>query len=260
MQRVSGLLRGLGAASSSKLSGHAVDDVLKGVVKGFAVSDAGRPFSTSSTAGATNEKIIAAMVVERLPVVLPKSAPPVDTFESFSFDWRQQFRREYPQEFLDASSSREADEGEADFEPAPTVTEADRTNDRRSLNRALSRRLYLLIRGIPYGGVKDSFVWHFPEKVYANEDSLRMCAEEAVKPFVSNPTDLYLVGNAPCGHLTYRLSEPSYKRFFFKSQLIAGKVHVKGKKIKDFAWVSKEELPEYLDPSDLEYMNKMLID
>lgn len=50
------------------------------------------------------------------------------------------------------------------------------------------------------------------------------------------------------------------QRFFFKSQLIAGKVHVKGKKIKDFAWVSKEELPEYLDPSDLEYMNKMLID
>lgn len=27
--------------------------------------------------------------------------------------------------------NREADEGEADFEPAPTVTEADRTNDRR---------------------------------------------------------------------------------------------------------------------------------
>lgn len=50
------------------------------------------------------------------------------------------------------------------------------------------------------------------------------------------------------------------QRFFFKSQLIAGKVQVKGKKIKDYAWVSKEELPEYLDPSEMEYMKKMLID
>ena len=43
----------------------------------------------------------------------------------------------------------------------------------RSLQRALNRRLYLLIRGIPYGGSKDTPVWHFPEKEYAKEESLR---------------------------------------------------------------------------------------
>ncbi|KAG0628943.1 hypothetical protein M758_1G064800 [Ceratodon purpureus] len=252
MQRSCALLRGLGASSSRRL----VDNAVKGAL----VPDARRSLSTSSADAVSNEKIVAAVVVERLPVVLPDMAPAVEAFESFSFDWRQQFRREYPQEFLDASSSREADEGEAEFEPAPTVTEADKTNDRRSLQRALTRRLYLLIRGIPYGGAKDTPVWHFPEKEYAKEDSLRLCAEEVIKPFVSDPKDVYFVGNAPCGHLHYRLSEPNYKRFFFKSQLITGKVQVKGKKIKDYAWVSKEELPEYLDPSDLEYMKKMLID
>jgi large subunit ribosomal protein L46 len=50
------------------------------------------------------------------------------------------------------------------------------------------------------------------------------------------------------------------QRFFFKSQLIAGKVQVKGKKIKDYAWVSKAELSEYLDPSETEYMKKLLMD
>lgn len=31
----------------------------------------------------------------------------------------------------------------------------------------------MLIRGIPYGGSKDTPVWHFPEKEYAKEESLR---------------------------------------------------------------------------------------
>lgn len=43
----------------------------------------------------------------------------------------------------------------------------------RSLERALDRRLYLLIRGFPYGGSKDTPVWHFPEKEYGKEESLR---------------------------------------------------------------------------------------
>jgi hypothetical protein len=68
------------------------------------------------------------------------------------------------------------------------------------------------------------------------------------------------VGNAPCGHLAYRLSTPTYKRFFFKSQMMGSKVNVKGRKIRDYAWVAKDELAEYFDPAEFEYMKKMLID
>ena len=35
---------------------------------------------------------------------------------------------------------------------------------------------------------------------------------------------------------------------------------MKGKKIKNYTWVSKAELFEYLDPSDIEYMKKLLMD
>lgn len=53
----------------------------------------------------------------------------------------------------------------------------------------------MLIRGIPYGGVKDSFVWHFPEKVYANEDSLRMVSGHVDLILMLFGGDvLYLVG------------------------------------------------------------------
>lgn len=48
--------------------------------------------------------------------------------------------------------------------------------------------------------------------------------------------------------------------FFFKLQFIVGKVQVKGKKIKDYVWVFKEEFLEYFDLSEMEYMKKMLID
>ena len=43
----------------------------------------------------------------------------------------------------------------------------------RSLQRALDRRLYLLIYGPTYGAAEDEAVWHFPEKIYESEGTLR---------------------------------------------------------------------------------------
>jgi len=43
----------------------------------------------------------------------------------------------------------------------------------RSLQRALDRKLYLLLYGKAYGSPSDKPVWHFPEKVYESEESLR---------------------------------------------------------------------------------------
>ena len=43
----------------------------------------------------------------------------------------------------------------------------------RSLQRALDRRLYLLLYGIAYGAPSGKPVWHFPEKVYESEDTMR---------------------------------------------------------------------------------------
>ena len=43
----------------------------------------------------------------------------------------------------------------------------------RSLQRALDRRLYLLLYGKASGAPSDKPVWHFPEKVYETEETLR---------------------------------------------------------------------------------------
>ncbi|XP_057780402.1 uncharacterized protein LOC130998970 isoform X2 [Salvia miltiorrhiza] len=209
------------------------------------------------------EKIVAAVLFERLPVVVPKIDPVVYAFQEFSFRWQQQYRREYPDAFLQKSKSNTRGPGkhDIDYTPAPRITEADKTNDKRSLQRALDRRLYLLLYGSSYDS-NGTPVWHFPEKVYESEPTLRKCAESALESVIGDLSKTYFVGNAPMGHTVIQPAEndkvdASLKRFFFKSQLIAtGKLNVG--KCEDHLWVTKDELLEYF-PQHGEYLNKMII-
>ncbi|XP_071701024.1 uncharacterized protein [Rutidosis leptorrhynchoides] len=229
----------------------------------FIVSNRG--FCTSTTKNVDNknsDKIVASVLFERLPVIIPKIDPVVYAFQEFSFRWRQQFRRAYPEEFLKKSDSRgEGGEYHIDFVPAPRITEADKTNDKRSLQRALDRRLYLLLFGDAYGSPKGQPVWHFPEKVYNSEETLRKCAESALESVIGDLSHTYFVGNAPMGHIAMQPTEEdkdtqSFKRFFFKSQVIAtNKLDIK---CKDFVWVTKDELLAYF-PEHSEYLTKMII-
>ncbi|CAH9123704.1 unnamed protein product [Cuscuta epithymum] len=217
-----------------------------------------RPFSTSSG----GDKVVASVLFERLPVVVPKIDPIVYAFQEFSFRWRQQYRREYPEKLLKRAESRGKGEYHIDYTPAPRITEADKSNDKKSLNRALDRRLYLLLHGKTLSSGKP--VWHFPEKAYESEETLRRCAESALKSVIGDLSHTYFVGNAPMGHMVTQLGEndnepvqPCLKRYFFKSQVIAANkfdVH----KCDDYVWVTKDELLEYF-PEQAQFLNKMII-
>ncbi|XP_034204418.1 39S ribosomal protein L46, mitochondrial isoform X2 [Prunus dulcis] len=201
------------------------------ILRGPLVRDRG--FSTSSS---SSQKIVVSVLFERLPVVIPKIDPVVYAYQEFAFRWRQQYRRIYPDELLDKSNAR-------------------------SLQRALDRRLYLLLYGNTDGSAGKS-VWHFPEKVYQSEETLRKCAESALKSILGDLSHTYFVGNAPMGHMATQSTEdvpgsPSVKQFFFKSQVIAtNKFNIK--KCEDFVWVTKDELLEYF-PEKAEFLNKMII-
>lgn len=55
----------------------------------------------------------------------------------------------------------------------------------RSLQRALDRRLYLLLYGNTLGAPGGKPVWHFPEKVYESEDTLRkVMAASSSSPYL----------------------------------------------------------------------------
>lgn len=210
-----------------------------------------------------DEKIVAAVVFERLPVILPKLKPVEAAFKEFSFQWRHQYRRQYPDEFFQRSAAKGKDDAQVDYVPAPRVTEADKSNDKRSLKRALDRRLYLIIHGTPYGAPKDEPVWHFPEKLYTNEETLRKCAESALKSVIGGLSNCYFVGNAPCGHIVVQSKQSTdedplyFKQFFFRSQVIASQSYTVSK-CDDYVWVSKDELLEYFDTEQQPFLQKML--
>ncbi|KAI5647188.1 hypothetical protein M9H77_33193 [Catharanthus roseus] len=196
--------------------------------------------SKSGGGGGGNEKIVASVLFERLPVVVPKIDPVVYAFQEFSGKGDYQM----------------------DYVPAPRITEADKTNDKRSLQRALDRRLYLLIHGTAYGSPNGKPTWHFPEKIYESEETLRKCAESALQSVIGDLSQTYFVGNAPMGHMILNPTESSQdvqplKRFFFKSQVIATNKFDIGR-CDDFVWVTKDELLEYF-PDQAEFLNKMVI-
>ncbi|KAJ7962466.1 39S ribosomal protein L46, mitochondrial [Quillaja saponaria] len=105
-------------------------------------------------------------------------------------------------------------------------------------------------------------VWHFPEKLYESEETLRKCAESALKSVLGDLSHTYFVGNAPMAHMVSGPSEnvpdsTSFKKFFFKSQVIATNKFRIGK-CKDYIWVTKDELMEFF-PEQAEFLNKMII-
>lgn len=217
-----------------------------------------RSFSSSSS-----DAIVASVLFERLPVVIPKIDPVVYAFQEFSFRWQQQYRRKYPDEVLGKADARGIGEYQIDYVPAPRITEADKTNDRKSLQRALDRRLYLLLYGTAYGAPGKEPVWHFPEKVYENEETLRLCAESALKSVLGGLLNTYFVGNAPFAHMAIGPTtedlpdKPSFKRFFFKSQVIGTNTLSIGK-CEDHVWVTKDELMEFF-PEQASFLNQMII-
>ncbi|MBA0625011.1 hypothetical protein Godav_010269, partial [Gossypium davidsonii] len=125
----------------------------------------------------------------------------------------------------------------------------------KSLQRALDRRLYLLLYGNSNAAPSRKPVWHFPEKVYDSEETLRKCAESALAFVLGDLSHTYFVGNAPMGHMVIQqmenVPEPS------KSQVIdTNKFDIQ--KCEDFVWVTKNELLEYF-PEQAEFFKKLII-
>ncbi|KAL0919462.1 hypothetical protein M5K25_011557 [Dendrobium thyrsiflorum] len=202
---------------------------------------ASRPFSSPATS-ASQEKIVAAVLFERLPVVIPKIDPVVYAFQEFSLRWGQQYRRKYPDEVLGRGEARGKGDYQIDYVPAPRITEADKTNDQND------------------GGDDDDD--DDDDDPHIVGEKFDICAESALKSVLGGLDHTYFVGNAPFAHMVTEPTEispdsPCFKRFFFKSQVI-GVTKLNVGKCEDHIWVTKDELMKYF-PDQAEFLNKMII-
>ena len=78
--------------------------------------------------------------------------------------------------------------------PMPRVTEADRVGDLRSLNRALERTLYLVVKGGEAAG------WKFPTALLekSNKESLHTVGDNSFEAWHSNLLTRWGIGSRTC--------------------------------------------------------------
>lgn len=158
-----------------------------------------------------------------------------------------------------------------EFEPASRVTIDDEEDNRGSLNRALSERLYLMVK------VKDEIdgtvKWQFPEFDYDRiveefeEKSeghkaqwLSKVAETGMKQLTDYDCELFFVGNAPAGFVNLKYGNEGKEKhygksvFFYRAQLLEDfyaetsfdfETLIQKENILEYAWITKSQLSEY---------------
>lgn len=166
--------------------------------------------------------------------------------------------------------------------PMPRVTEADKAGDVRSLNRALARTLYLVVKG-------GEGSWKFPcSRLVGGESLQRVCsstkagccsllirylqaAERILVQAGGLNMNTWVVGHAPVGHhnLNYakrvidvekKVERLGEKTFFMKARIMAGQAVLKDNKLglADFKWLAKEEVQKEVHPQYWNSVRHML--
>ncbi|RUS31697.1 39S mitochondrial ribosomal protein L46-domain-containing protein [Jimgerdemannia flammicorona] len=134
---------------------------------------------------------------------------------------------------------------ETKIEYAERITEADRVGDMKSLDRALQRSLYLVVKK-----PREQHAWQFPQGGECGPDM-----------------DVWFVGRTPIGHYKYIFPDDYVAKdpkangarvFSMKAHIFAGQVRPDNDEVVDFAWVTKQELKEYVTPDYYKAVKDML--
>lgn len=201
-------------------------------------------------------RLASAAMVERYPIILPEMHPFEEEYNTGRFLYEQSRSKPMPKEaFL---TERDRIEGRtepsfndpvaAQYVPGPRITEADKANDIRSLDRALAERLYFVVKS------EKSDQYRFPQ-VMADKEEVSMIdfAERAVRAVTipdSRPK-IHFIAPRPACHLehvfpvSYQQKYDVYgvKIFFYRAILLKGSID-SVRNAKDYAWARESELRE----------------
>uniref|UniRef100_A0A8D0EMQ6 Large ribosomal subunit protein mL46 n=1 Tax=Strix occidentalis caurina TaxID=311401 RepID=A0A8D0EMQ6_STROC len=143
------------------------------------------------------------------------------------------------------------------FKAAPRITDADKNNNRTSLNRRLDSNLMLLVKQ----KIGNQELWLLPQVEWQPGETLRSTAERAMAAFLAK-----ILGNAPYGIYKYKFPRAirtednvGAKVFFFKAFLQSSDLSQAELK-EDYLWVTKDELGDYLKSEYLKKVNRFLLD
>ena len=167
--------------------------------------------------------------------------------------------------------------------PMPRVTEADKAGDMKSLNRALQKTLYLVVKG-------REGQWVFPSAELERQESLHTvschhlaiarawdakCELQGAERIIVQTGGLnmntWVVGNIPIGHQIYNYAQGivdkkrglvlrGEKIFFMKARILAGQANLEDNKfeLEDFQWLAKEEIQKAFNPRNWNAVKNVL--
>ncbi len=127
---------------------------------------------------------------------------------------------------------------------------SDEANDRHSLERSLQDSLFLIVKRN-----RNDHSWQFPQgRLLDTESNLRECGERVGDRAVGAAVRRWVVGNGPIGHYCYayppamqqQRQQYGAKVYFMRAQLIAGAVKLETRLYKDFAWISRLYMHNYI--------------
>lgn len=156
-------------------------------------------------------------------------------------------------------------------------TEADDENDQTSLERSLSRTLYLLVRR--KGEEKSPGAWEFPAGLVDPKEGLKESALRILGSTCGVHMNTWFVGNHPVGHLvagnsssqqspseeeakTEKVQATGEKTFFMKARIMAGQADLSKttENLEDFRWLAKEEIQELVSDHYWSRVKNMLVE
>lgn len=209
-------------------------------------------------------RLASAAMLERYPIILPELHPFEEEYKIGKFIYEQARSKPMPKEAFLTERDRIEGRTEPSFDdpiadqyvPGPRITEADKTNDIRSLDRALAERLYFVVKS------EKSDRYRFPQvMVDDNEVSMVDFAKRALRAVTipeSRPK-IHFIAPRPACHLehifpvAYQQKYDVYgvKIFFYRAILLKGSID-DVRNAKDYAWAKDSELREMLGE---EYFN-----
>ncbi|KAH6574619.1 hypothetical protein BASA60_005407 [Batrachochytrium salamandrivorans] len=131
---------------------------------------------------------------------------------------------------------------------APKLSSADASGDVKSLDRAMQRSLYLVVKQNTFAtaastnGTADT-QWQLPTGDLFETETLHEAAPARLSELCGDLMDTWFVGKAPI--------------FYMKAHILSGKITPSDDVI-DYAWMTKEELVKQMDPEYYAHVSDML--
>ncbi|XP_056632885.1 39S ribosomal protein L46, mitochondrial [Diorhabda sublineata] len=148
-----------------------------------------------------------------------------------------------------------------EFKAEDRVTDADRNNDLKSLDRKLDKHLVFVLNQ----KVGDKKLYLLPQGIRKDGETLRQSAERILKDSVGTELKAQIYGNAPCGFYKYRYpsqvknekNSVGAKVFIYFARYLKGQPPQKNL---DYKWLDRNELQKAFLPKYNSSIKQFLID